>query len=285
MKPAPDKAYKNLDFLNSPPARHIRILAEYEEPRQRFLSQGVRDTIVFFGSARAKDPEEASQQLADAQAAAEADPDDAGLASAVRRAESAVRLSVYYEQARALSAKLTRWSTYRDGHRRYTIATGAGPGIMEAANRGAADVENGRSIGLGISLPFEPGLNDHVTPELGFEFHYFFTRKLWFVYLMKAMVVFPGGFGTLDELFEVLTLIQTSKVKKKIPIVLFGCEFWDSVLSLDALVDAGVIGEADPGLLFRTDDVEEAYRYVVGALEEAEAQGRASYRPGEEKMP
>lgn len=267
----PDKAYKNLDFLNSPPARHIRILCEYEEPRQRFLSQGVRDTLVFFGSARARDPEEAAAALSQAEAAAAAAPGDADAARALLRAQQAVKLSGYYASARDLAARLTRWSMYRDGPRRYTVCTGGGPGIMEAANRGAADVENGRSVGLGISLPFEPGVNAYVSEELAFEFHYFFTRKLWFVYLMKACIVFPGGFGTMDELFEALTLIQTGKVKKEIPIVLFGSAYWDSVLNFDAMADAGVISPADTDRMFRTDSVDDAFAFVTSELERIEA--------------
>jgi len=267
----PEKAYKNLDFLNSPPARHIRILCEYEEPRQRFLSHGVRDTLVFFGSARARDPEEAAAMLDAAEQGVQAHPEDPDAIRELARAHNAVKLSGYYAQARELSERLTRWSLYREAPRRYIVATGGGPGIMEAANRGAADVDHGRSVGLGISLPFEAGNNAFVTPELSFEFHYFFTRKLWFVYLMKACIVFPGGFGTMDELFEALTLIQTGKVKKEVPLVLFGTDFWSRVLDFDAMVEAGVIGEQDPDLVLRTDSVDEAFEHLTRELERIEA--------------
>jgi uncharacterized protein (TIGR00730 family) len=262
----PEKAYKNLDFLNSPTARPIRILCEYEEPRQRFRQQGIQDTIVFFGSARARSSADAEQMVIDAQALADG-PDKA---KAVSRAESAVKLARYYEEARELSKRLTAWSSYRDG-RAYTVSTGGGPGIMEAANRGASEVEGGRSIGLGISLPFEPGVNDYVTRELAFEFHYFFTRKYWFLYLMKAMVVFPGGFGTLDELFETLTLIQTGKVRKRMPLVLFGTEYWNSVLHMEAMADLGTISVGDLDLVHRTDSVDEAFAYLTEHLERIEA--------------
>jgi hypothetical protein len=160
---------------------------------------------------------------------------------------------------------------YRDGLRHYTVCTGGGPGIMEAANRGASEVEGGRSVGLGISLPFEPGVNEYCTEELAFEFHYFFTRKLWFVYLMKAMVVFPGGFGTLDEMFESLTLIQTDKVKKRLPIVLFGAQYWDKVLNLQAMADFGTISQKDIGLMYTTDSVDDAFEHITTALEQIES--------------
>lgn len=264
----PEKAYKNLGFLNSPPARSIRMLCEYEEPRQRFQQLGIRDTIVFFGSARAKPIGEAQATLALAQAAAEAGEE--GAAVALARAQGGMKMARYYEQARELAHRLTMWSMYRDGRRRYTVCTGGGPGIMEAANRGASEVEGGRSIGLGISLPFEPGVNSYTTRELAFEFHYFFTRKLWFAYLMKAMVVFPGGFGTFDELFELLTLIQTGKMRKSVPIVLFGTDYWERVVNLDAMAEFGTISPADLDLIYRTDDVGQAFDYLTSHLVEAE---------------
>src|SRR4030042_2039992 len=203
MKDSPVKAYKNLDFLNSPPARPIRILAEYLEPGPRLRQHGVDNTIVFFGSARAPTPEEASRRLPGGRA-----PRQRG------GGERAERLSRYYADARELSTRLTRWSSARaPGERRFVVTTGGGPGLMEAANRGAIEA-GGPSVGLGTSLPWEPGLNPFVSPEVSFEFHYFFMRKYWFAYLAEAVVAFPGGLGTLDEVLEFLTLLQTKKINR-----------------------------------------------------------------------
>jgi uncharacterized protein (TIGR00730 family) len=260
------KAYKNLRFLNSAASRHIRILAEYEEPRQRFIEEGVDHTIVFFGSARIKSPEESAERLAAARLAAENNPTETAFQEALAQAERVGRLSKYYSQAQELAERLTRWSMDRYEGRRYTICSGGGPGIMEAANRGAHDVPGGKSIGLGISLPFEEGVNGYVTPELAFEFHYFFTRKLWFLYLAKGLVVFPGGFGTLDELFEALTLVQTRKIKRRIPIILFGKEYWEPILNLKVMADFGTIAPADIDLMFRTDSVDEAFEHLKREL-------------------
>lgn len=271
--PPTEKAYKNLKFLNSPHARHIRILCEYEEPRGRFLEQHVRDTIVMFGSARVRDPENARAELERAQRTMEAASDDQQRERAVAelaQAQRAVRLSRYYADTRDLAARLTRWSLERPEGRQYLVCSGGGPGIMEASNRGAADVERGRSVGLGISLPFEEQVNAYVTPELAFQFHYFFMRKYWFAYLAKAMVILPGGFGTLDELFEILTLRQTGKIKKKLPMVLFGTEFWDSILNLEKMVEWGTIAPRDLQLFHRTDSVEDAFSFLVNALENNE---------------
>lgn len=266
----PTKAYKNLDFLNSPPARHIRILCEYEETRQRLREHGVSDTVVFFGSARTQSGEDARAELVAARAAQAEAPDDADVAKRLQRAEISERMSVYYDAARELARRLTEWSMSREMDRDYLICSGGGPGIMEAANRGASDVEGGRSVGLGISLPFEPGVNDYVTPELAFEFHYFFTRKLWFLYVCKAIVFFPGGFGTMDEMFETLTLVQTGKIKKQLPMVLFGTSYWDAILDVQAMAEFGTISPGDLDLVFRTDSVEEAFNYLVGQIEEME---------------
>lgn len=260
-KNQPEKAYKNLPFLNSPGARPIRILCEYEEPLQRFEQYNIDDTLVFFGSARAKPPAEAEQALKDARAADDGSP---AARKAVSRAEGGVKLARYYDDARELARRLTAWSMSRQHlGRNYLVCTGGGPGIMEAANRGAADVAGGRSVGLGISLPFEQGVNEWVTPELAFEFHYFFTRKYWFMYLMKAMIVFPGGFGTLDELFECLTLIQTGKMNQQIPIMLYGTSFWEGLIDLEALADAGTISPEDADMVFRCDSVDEAFDWIT----------------------
>lgn len=265
------KAYKNLEFLSSPAARHVRILCEYEEPRMRLLDQGVHDTIVFFGSARAKAPEDAAATLVAAEAHAATNPSDADAAAQLERARLGINLADYYVAARVLAERLTQWNVDRAGPRDYTVCTGGGPGMMEAANRGAADVEGGRSVGLGISLPFEEGVNAWVPKELAFEFHYFFMRKLWFLYLMKAMAVFPGGFGTLDEFFETLTLIQTGKIKKKVPMVLFGTSYWNAVFNPEAMAAFGTISPGDTDLFLRTDDLDEAFEYIVAGLLEAEA--------------
>jgi len=259
----PTKAYKNLDFLNSAPARHIRILCEYEETRQRFLRHGVHNTIVMFGSARTLPGDVAREQLEAAEAALQSGETDQ---AAVDKAQHMVRMSRYYDQARELSRKITQWSDGRSSGRRYKVATGGGPGIMEAGNRGAHDA-GGESVGLGISLPFEPGVNDYATPDLSFEFHYFFTRKLWFLYPAKAVIFFPGGFGTLDELFETLTLVQTGKIKRPLPLLLFGTDYWDRVLHLHEMVEGGTISPTDPDLLHRSDNVDEAFSWLVEQLE------------------
>lgn len=275
--PPTEKAYKNLKFLNSPHARHIRILCEYEEPRTRFIEQQVKDTIVMFGSARVRDPEHARGDLERAQRALEAVVEEEHRPRALAelaQAQRVLRLSRYYADTRELAKRLTEWSLAHAAGRHYLVCSGGGPGIMEAANRGAADVPNGRSVGLGISLPFEEQVNDFCTPELAFQFHYFFMRKYWFAYLAKAMVILPGGFGTLDELFEILTLRQTGKIKKKLPMVLFGTEYWDSIINLEKMVEWGTIAEKDLQLVFRTDSVDDAFRFLTTALEEANGELR-----------
>ena len=280
--PSPDKAYKNADFLNSPPARHIRILCEYEEPRQRFRAQNVHDTIVFFGSARARPLDEAKDAVAHFErekARAIKDVEREQLDRELRKARRVEHLSQYYEQTRELARRVTEWDMQRAKRRRYYVCTGGGPGIMEAANRGAADVEGGRSVGLGISLPFEAGINRFVPPELAFEFHYFFTRKYWFLYLAKAMVLCPGGFGTMDEFFETLTLRQTGKIKKPMPTVLFGRSYWDDVMDLQKMVEWGTISEADLMLFHPTDSLDDAFDFLVAELESLERSEDARKEP------
>ena len=255
------KAYKNLPFLNSPHARTIRILCEYEEPRARFHDEGVRDTIVIFGSARIKSGEDAAKLRAAANAAG--DP------VLQAQAEQATRLAKYYEETRELSRRLTAWSLERQAAhraRKYLVCTGGGPGIMEAANRGASEVEGGRSVGLGISLPFEEKVNRWVDPDLAFEFHYFFMRKYWFMYLAKAVVVMPGGFGTLDEMAEILTLRQTRKVTKPLPMVLYGADYWDEVIDVDAMIRWGTISPSDRDLMHRSNTVDDAFDFLTAAL-------------------
>lgn len=269
MPQFPPKAYKNLDFLNSAPARHIRILCEYEETRQRFLRHGVHNTLVMFGSARTPPADVAAAKLDEAKRELESRPDDPAAKANVEHAERMMNMSRYYEAARELSARLTRWSDGRGSGRRYHVCTGGGPGIMEAGNRGAEEA-GGQSVALGISLPFEPGVNDHATPDLAFEFHYFFTRKLWFLYPAKAVIFFPGGFGTLDELFETLTLVQTGKIKRPLPLLLFGTDYWNKILDMETMVDMGTVSAGDPALLHRSDSVDEAFEWLVRELEKNE---------------
>jgi uncharacterized protein (TIGR00730 family) len=266
----PLKAYKNLDFLNSEAARNIRVLCEMTEPGLRFAEENVEDTVVLFGSARIKPLDRANKDLDEVRAAI-VDPDNPTKEEQrkLHAALSHLEAAPYYEAAVKLSESLTRWSMnlHQDHKRRFLICSGGGPGIMEAANRGAQQA-GGKSIGLGISLPFEQGVNEYIPEDLKFEFHYFFVRKYWFVLLAKALVAFPGGFGTLDELFEVLTLVQTKKISKVPPIVLFGSEFWNSVVDFDALIKWGTISPEDVELFRVVDTVEEAHDYIVKCLTE-----------------
>ncbi len=273
MSEGPEKAYKNLQFLNSPSARHIRILCEYEEPRQRFREQRVSDTIVFFGSARARPVAQAADEVAHLEREVARTTNEVARGELERNLTMArrhVKLARYYDDTRELARRLTEWDMQRQGSRRYYVCTGGGPGIMEAANRGASDIQGGRSVGLGISLPFEEKVNQYVTPELGFEFHYFFTRKYWFMYLAKAMVLMPGGFGTMDELFESLTLRQTGKVTKPLPTVLYGDDYWDEVMDIEAMMRWGTISERDLLLFHRSNTVDDAFDFLVDAIEKIE---------------
>jgi uncharacterized protein (TIGR00730 family) len=261
-----EKAYKNLDFLTGRDARTIRMLAEYLEPQSRFKRYHVTDTVVFFGSARAMSQEDARERMAQAK----------GDAAATEQAERDLKLAGYYEDARRLAFLLTEWSKgLETASKRFIVCSGGGPGIMEAANRGASEAA-GISIGLGISLPVEATSNPYITRELGFEFHYFFTRKFWFVYLAKALVVFPGGFGTMDELFELLTLLQTRKIGKSLPIVLYGKEFWDEIIDFDALVRWGTVSREDIELCRVASTPEEAFEYLRGELTRLYLEPRAS---------
>ncbi len=266
----PLKAYKNIDFLNSDPARNIRILREMTEPGLRFAKQNVEDTIVLFGSARTKPIAIAERELAVIKSAIK-DPENLTVEEkrSLQQAECAIKSAPYYDAAVQLSESLTRWSMSlsKDHQRRFLICSGGGPGIMEAANLGAHNA-GGKSVGLGISLPFEQGVNEYIPKELQFEFHYFFVRKYWFVLLAKALVAFPGGFGTMDELFETLTLVQTKKIEEVPPIVLFGSEFWNDVCDFDALVKWGTISSEDVDLFKIVDTVEEAHDYIVDCLTE-----------------
>jgi len=267
--PKAQKAYKNLDFLSSSDARLLRIQAEFLEPTKRFRDQKVDDTIVFFGSARTKNLQEAEKDLKAVQdrlARSKAKTDPA-LQEELDFAKNQAFLSRYYDDAVELARRLTLWSKSLTSNHRFVICSGGGPGMMEAANKGAIEAR-GKSIGLNISIPMEQYSNPYITPELNFEFHYFFIRKFWFIYLAKGLVIFPGGFGTLDELFEVLTLIQTEKVLKRMPIVIYGSEYWNQVINLEAMVKYGTISKADLALVRFCDSVDEAFTYMKDELTE-----------------
>ncbi len=255
-------------FLKSRDARLVRMMCEYLEPLQRFQRLGVRETIVLFGSARAR-PMEVMRPIYDAaqaerrKVAGKITPD---LRIRMEQLEMQMRLSQYYEDAAELSRLLTTWTRTLPTSNRFVISSGGGPGIMEAANRGATERAGGISAGLAISLPTEEAPNPYITPDLLFEFHYFFMRKLWFVYLSCALVVFPGGFGTMDELFEVLTLVQTRKVDRPLPIVLYGSKFWNEFVNFKALVRWGTISAQDLSLFRMCDSPKEAFNYLRGQL-------------------
>ncbi len=250
------KAYLKESFLNAADARPLRILAEYLEPKSRLNRHHIEDTIVFMGSARLASREQAQAELEAAQAAG----------GDLVRAQTRLAMSRYYEDARELARRLTEWSKQLgEDERRFVVCTGGGPGIMEAANRGASEAR-GQNVGLTISIPVEEFDNRYVTRELSFHFHYFFMRKFWFAYLAKALLVFPGGFGTLDELFEILTLLQTRKMRKHLTVVLFGSQYWDEVVDFDALVRHGTIDAEDLKLFHRTNSVDEAFDVVTQDL-------------------
>jgi uncharacterized protein (TIGR00730 family) len=266
MHPQP-LAYRSEEFLESEEARPIRILAEYLEPLRRFKAQNIQDTVVFFGSARIHSPEQAREALERYERRFQSgagEPANPHLA----RIRKAVEWSRYYEEARVLARMLTEWSMSLDTeHHRFVVTSGGGPGIMEAANRGAADA-GGKTIGLNIRLPFEQGANRYITEGLHFEFHYFFMRKFWFAYLAKALVIFPGGFGTLDEMFEILTLMQTEKLAKQIQVILYGPEYWDQILLLEPMAEWGAISPGDIGLVQRVDSPEQAFTLLKAHLTE-----------------
>ena len=226
-----DRFYNDKKFLGSMSGRPLRILSEYLGPLSTLQRNKIRDTIVFFGSARLKEN------------------------------------SKYYQKARDLANKITKWNlaNYQDEHR-YVITSGAGPGIMEAANRGAKEA-GGKSVGFGISLPFEDTNNNWTTKGLSFVFHYFFMRKFWFIYKTKGIVICPGGFGTLDELFDVLTLLETKKISRKVPIVLFGKDFWDGLIDWEKLISNKLISKSDLDLFVILDTVDDAFDYLVKNME------------------
>jgi uncharacterized protein (TIGR00730 family) len=258
-------AYLNPEFLESAEARPIRILAEYLEPLRRFKEQQIQDTVVFFGSARVDSRERATRALRTLRARGVQDA-DVQYQTELQKSRKALEWARYYEEARELARMITSWSlTLPGAHHRFVVTSGGGPGIMEAANRGAREA-GGKTIGLNIRLPFEQGANPYITEGLHFEFHYFFMRKFWFAYLSKALVIFPGGFGTLDELFEILTLVQTDKLSKKIAIVLYGHEYWDQILDLKPMADWGAIAEKDMELFNYCDTPIDAFETLRAHL-------------------
>ena len=227
-----NRFYNDRKFLGSMSGRPLRILSEYLGPLSDFERNNVKDTVVFFGSARLKEDNK------------------------------------YYKQAQSLAMKITKWNLEKfSDNNRFIITSGAGPGIMEAANKGA-DEAGGKSVGLGISLPFEQTNNKWITKGLNFVFHYFFMRKFWFIYKTKGIVVWPGGFGTLDELFDVLTLIQCEKIKRKIPIILYGSDFWEKLVNWDKMLEYGTISKEDLDLFVIIDDVDEAFAYLTNTMQQ-----------------
>src|SRR5438874_2661146 len=251
-------AYENPQFLNSPDGRLLRIMSEYVEPLARFRREQIQDTVVFFGSARFPGLEQANQTMA------AIGSDDAE--GKRKLAQAGVDMARYYEDARRMAFLLSEWAAQIPARRkRFVVTTGGGPGIMEAANRGAREAGS-KTVGLNIRLPFEQYPNPYITPALNFEFHYFFMRKYWFAYLAKALVIFPGGFGTLDELFEILTLAQTEKLAKKILVIIYGKQYWERILNFQTFVDTGTISQADLKLFSFADTPQEAFQCLREGL-------------------
>src|SRR5688572_30670169 len=280
-------AYLDREFLESNEARPIRLLSEYLEPLRRFKDQKIQDTVVFFGSARVDSRERAERALKTLRARGVRTA-DAKHEVELQKSSKAVEWARYYEEARELAHLLTAWSiSLRSEHHRFVVTSGGGPGIMEAANRGAREA-GGKTIGLNIRLPFEQDANPYITDGLHFEFHYFFMRKFWFAYLAKALVIFPGGFGTCDELFEILTLAQTDKLSKRIQVLLYGRNYWDQVINVKPMAEWGAIVEQDLELLTYVDTPSDAFDVLRDHLttyhmdpptpQEAEAPGIAKTR-------
>src|SRR4051812_43283554 len=260
-------AYLDPEFLESDDGRPVRILSEYLDPLRRFKDQRIQDTVVFFGSARVDSRERAERALRTLRARGDRDAAEQ-FENELKHSRRAVEWARYYEDARELARLLTIWSvSLQSENHRFVVTSGGGPGIMEAANRGAHEA-GGKTIGLNIRLPFEQGANPYITEGLHFEFHYFFMRKFWFAYMAKALVVFPGGFGTLDELFEILTLVQTDKLTKKMEVVLYGREYWEQVLDLKPMAEWGAIAEKDLELLHYADAPGEAFECLRDHLVE-----------------
>lgn len=272
LKPqhAPKAPHEDPEFLKSTPARPLRILDEYIHPYVQLKKEGIGDTIVMFGSARILPRDLAMaryQRIKNAVVESKNPADRAKHRAAVRRAKGLLNMSRYYEEARQLSQRITSWAmTLGSRPRRFVICSGGGPGIMEAANRGATEA-GGKSIGLSIELPHEQFANGYISPELSFNFHYFFMRKLWFAQIAKALIIFPGGFGTLDELMEILTLMQTHKLPEHNLILIYGQQYWNKVLNWKAMVDSGTINEREFKMLQFADTVEDAFNHIRTGLE------------------
>ncbi len=264
--PMAELAYNDGEFMESLGARPIRILAEYLGPLYRLRHEVIGDTIVMFGSARIRSRDSALTELHRLERAAKGRRTGEWRLK-LQAARGDLAMSKYYEEARALSHKITSWAmTLGNTPKRFVICSGGGPGIMEAANRGAAEA-GGTSIGLSIQLPHEQQPNPYITPELNFNFHYFFMRKLWFAQMAKALIVFPGGFGTMDELWEMLTLLQTGKLSSKHLILIYGRKYWDKVLNWRHMIRSGTISESEYKMLHFADTVDEAFKLVRADLE------------------
>ncbi len=265
--PKAAKAYESSNFMNSRDARPLRIMSEYVYPEQVFSKHNVRNTIVFFGSARIQSPKQYEDKRQSLEVLCEktTGPGREAIKKELAALKQKGALVRYYEDARELSRRITEWSLQFPREKQFIVCSGGGPGIMEAANRGAHDA-GGESIGLSISLPHEQRPNAWISPQFNLEFHYFYMRKLWFMYFAKVLVVFPGGFGTFDELFELLTLVQTQKIDKPMKIMIYGKEFWNSIVNFDKLAEFGVISPEDLELFELVDTVDDAYEFLTTHL-------------------
>jgi len=265
LEPIPQLAYRNLRFLDSADARALRILSEYLDPLAHLRKAGVQHTVVFFGSARILPREAAVQNLQDLEFRIKDGP-AAELQTELKRVRMGVEMSRYYEEARELSRLITEWAMKVNKSPRFLmVCSGGGPGIMEAANRGAREA-GGKSIGLNIKLPMEQKPNPYISPELSLLFRYFFMRKLWFASPAQALIVFPGGFGTIDEMFEFLTLIQTHKMGHRVTILLYGSDYWKQVINFGWLVEAGTISAEDMKLIRFVDSPPQALEILKDEL-------------------
>jgi len=261
----PQLAYRNLRFMESSDARTLRIVSEYFDPAARMRRAGVQHTVVFFGSARILPRSVAVERLQDMEARAK-DGSVSSLLADIKQARMDVHMSRYYEDARQLAGLITKWAMTLHSNPRYlVVCSGGGPGIMEAANRGASEA-GGKSMGLNITLPMEQSPNLHISPELSMTFRYFFMRKLWFAQPAQALIVFPGGFGTMDEMWEFLTLIQTHKMGHPVTILLYGSKFWKRAVNFGWLLEAGTISKDDLKLIRFADSPQQAFALLKSEL-------------------